>query len=571
MPGRIEKMKHYRKYGPQERKVAYFSLEIGLKPELPVYSGGLGILAGDTIKSFADLKVPAVAVSLLNEKGYFYQEIDEHGNQREMDVNWDHKKHMTLLRDRINVNLEGRDIAVRGWVYEVVGIGGWEVPVIFLDTNIESNNDYDKRLTRYLYGGDRRYRLMQEAILGIGGARMLQLLDHDNLSAYHMNEGHSALLTLELMDRFEGDLDKVRNLCVFTTHTPVPAGHDSFDREMAGNVLKNFCEIETLNHDNIIDHENKLNMTYLALYHSRYINGVAKKHGEVSQKMFPAYSIDSITNGIHTPTWVCEPLAKVFDKHIPSWKTDPYTLRNALNIPRDDLWRAHDHAKSKLIDFINDHYNVGMRKDVLTIGFGRRATAYKRADLIFKDPQRLKQINDSVGEIQLIYGGKAHPMDTGGKDFIRQIFSNIRELSDSIKIVYVKNYEMYTAKLMISGCDVWLNTPLRPMEASGTSGMKAAVNGVINFSVLDGWWLEGHIEGYTGWAIGPRPRDIEEHADQSADVRDLYDKLENKVIPTYYEDLDWWREMMAQNIALNGSFFNTNRMVSQYVMQAYFQ
>ncbi len=563
-------MKHYRKFRPQERKVAYFSLEIGLKPEMPIYSGGLGILAGDTIKSFADLKVPAVGVSLLNEKGFFYQDLDEYGNQKELDVNWDHKQHMTLLRDRANVNLEGRDVAIRAWVHEVKGETGGIVPVIFLDTNIDSNNDFDRTLTSHLYGGDRKYRLMQEALLGIGGVRMLMLLDHDNLEAYHMNEGHSALLTLELMDRYEGDLEKVRDLCVFTTHTPVPAGHDTFNIDLARNTLVNFCDMDNLRHDSIIDYDNKLNMTYLALYHSKYVNGVAKRHGEVSRKMFPGYSIDAITNGIHTPTWVSDSMATVFDKYIPSWRTDPYTLRNALNIPRDDLWRAHDHAKIKLIDFVNKHYHQDMKTDVLTIGFARRAAAYKRADLLFSDIERLRKISKEVGEIQVIYGGKAHPMDGRGKEFIKKIFSWIKELKDEIKIVYVKNYEMYTAKLMVSGCDVWLNTPLRPMEASGTSGMKAAVNGVINFSVLDGWWLEGHIEGYTGWSIGPRPVDVEEAADQSQDVKDLYDKLENKVIPTYYEDLDWWREMMAQNIALNGSFFNTHRMVSQYVMQAYF-
>ena len=564
-------MKEYRKYNPQERKVAYFSMEIGLKSEIPTYSGGLGILAGDTIKSFADRKVPAVAVSLLNEKGYFFQDLDENGNQREIEVNWDHKKHMTLLKDRINVNLEGRDIAVRGWVYEVEGLSGGKVPVIFLDTNIDSNNEGDRMLTSYLYGGDRRYRLMQEALLGIGGIRILQILDHDNLMAYHMNEGHAALLTLELIDRYEGDLEKVRNLCVFTTHTPVPAGHDSFDIGLAKNVLQNFIDVETLRHDNIIDHEGKLNMTYLALYHSKYINGVAKKHGEISRKMFPGYSIEAITNGIHTPSWVSPHFAELFDKHIPSWKNDPHSLRNALNISRNEIWRAHKNCKKDLIKFMNHHYHSNLKEDVLTIGFARRAATYKRASLIFTDLERLKKIVKEHGKIQMIYGGKAHPMDGAGKGVIRQIFSEIKELKDDIEIVYLKNYEIYTAKLLVAGVDVWLNTPMRPMEASGTSGMKAAVNGVLNFSVLDGWWIEGHIEGFTGWSIGPKPVDIESEANQLEDIKDLYKKLEEKVIPLYYEDKDWWKEMMTQNIALNGSFFNTHRMVSQYVLQAYFQ
>ncbi len=564
-------MNKYLKYNPQDRKIAYFSLEIGLSAQLPTYAGGLGILAGDTIKSFADLKVPAVAVSLLNEKGYFYQQLDQDGNQTEVDTNWNHRDYMTKLSDKIIVNLEGRDILVQAWVYEVNGLTGGVVPVIFLDTNLDANQEQDRAITKHLYGGDRRYRLMQEALLGIGGVRILQILDHENLQAYHMNEGHSALLTLELMDRYKNDLERVRELCVFTTHTSVAAGHDSFDIELARSVLRNFCDVETLKHDNIIDQNNKLNMTYLALHHSKYINGVAKKHGEVSQKMFPGYSIDAITNGIHTRTWVSDAMSEVFDRHLPSWRNDPYTLRNVLNISRDEIWRAHEKAKKTLIDYVNGQYSSGMDYDTLTIGFARRATAYKRADLLFSDIERLKKIVAEKGKIQIIYGGKAHPSDGQGKDFIRKIFKHIKELKGTIHVEYIQNYEMYTAKLMVSGCDIWLNTPLRPREASGTSGMKAAVNGVLNFSVLDGWWLEGHIEDYTGWSIGPRPKDKEEETDHIADVEDLYNKLENKIIPLYYEDKTWWNEMMAQNIALNGSFFNTHRMVSQYVMQAYYQ
>jgi glycogen phosphorylase len=563
-------LKEYRKYNPQDRKVAYFSFEVGLSPEVPTYAGGLGILAGDTIKSFADLNVPAVAVTLLNERGYFYQEIDGQGNQSEVPVDWDPRKLMKFVSKRVNVRLEGRDIMLAAWVYEVVGSGGWKIPVLFLDSNLPANDPQDRELTSYLYGGDRRYRLLQEALLGIGGVRMVESLDHNNIEAYHMNEGHSALLTLELLDHYGGDIERVRELCVFTTHTPVPAGHDSFDFELAKSVLRDFIDVESLRHDNIIDVWGKLNMTYLALHHSKYVNGVAKKHGAVSQKMFPGHSIDSITNGIHAPTWVCEAMAKVFDRHIPSWKTDPYTLRNALSIPRDELWEAHVLAKEKLIDFINHHYKVGMDYETLTIGFARRATAYKRPDLLFRDIETLKRIMDEKGPIQVVYGGKAHPRDTDGKKTIKHIHEIIGGLRDVVKVVYMKNYEMYTASLMVSGCDVWLNNPRRPLEASGTSGMKAAVNGVINFSVLDGWWIEGHMEGITGWSIGPKPKDVEDEADDEEDLRDLYDKLQSKVLPAYYADRESWKDMMAHNIALNGSFFNTHRMVSQYVLQAYY-
>ncbi|MFH0861679.1 MAG: alpha-glucan family phosphorylase [Candidatus Altiarchaeota archaeon] len=560
----------YRKYNPQERKVAYFSMEIGLEAEIPVYSGGLGILAGDTLKSMADLKVPAVGLTLLNEKGFLYQDIDAAGNQLETPVNWDYKGLLQPLSEKISVGIEGRDVIVQGWVYEVRGISGGTVPVIFLDTNVDANSAEDRRITSYLYGGDRRYRLMQEVVLGVGGVRLLQVLDHDQLEAYHMNEGHSALLTLELMDRYEGDLEKVRDLCVFTTHTPIAAGHDSFDLDTAKKVLGGTWDVESLRHDNIIDPNGRLNMTYLALYHSKYINGVAKKHGEITQKMFPGYNVSAITNGIHTPTWVSKPMAAVFDKHLPSWRTDPYTLRNALMIPQEDVSKAHAEAKKTLIDFVNFHYKTSMDYETLTIGFARRAAAYKRADLIFSDIKRLKQIAGKPSKIQLIFGGKAHPQDGDGKEIIKKIHSHMAEVKDTIQVAYLKNYEIFSAKLMVSGTDLWLNTPQRPMEASGTSGMKAAVNGVINFSILDGWWIEGHIEGHTGWSIGSKTAGQNPAEDSEADRKDLYEKLEKHILPTYYRKRKWWEEMMLQNIALNGSFFNTHRMVSQYVTNSYY-
>jgi starch phosphorylase len=563
-------MEYYLKSDPKLRTIAYFSLEIGLAPEIPTYSGGLGVLAGDTIKSFADLRLPAVAVTLLYEKGYFHQELDN-GNQKEVPVNWDKSKFMRLLPNKVNVKLEGRDILLQAWVYEVKGVRGDVVPVIFLDSNVETNTKEDKELTSYLYGGDRRYRLMQEAILGIGGCRMLQSLGHTELEKYHMNEGHAALLTLELMNEKRGDIEDVRETCVFTTHTPVPAGHDSFDIELAKSVLKDFCNVDELNHDNIIDHEHKLNMTYLAMHHSNHVNGVAKKHGEVSRKMFPGYSIESITNGVHLPTWVSDSFAELYDKYIQAWKADHYGLRYALSIPKDEIWDAHMKSKKELLKFVKERTGVEMKEDVMTIGFARRAATYKRADLIFRDKERLKQIYDQAGEFQIIFGGKAHPADGGGKELIKKIHEAIGDLKDKIKIVYLENYEMYLGKLLTSGVDVWLNTPMRPREASGTSGMKAALNGVPSFSVLDGWWLEGHIEGMTGWSIGPRPKDVEEEVDESKDIEDLYNKLEKSILPMYYQNQDDWKHMMKHVIAFNGSFFNTQRMVSQYVTNSYFR
>ncbi len=558
-------MNSYLVYGPQDRKVAYFTMEVGLKPEMPTYSGGLGVLAGDTVKSFADKGVPVVAVTLLNEKGYFYQTLDDHGSQVEVPVNWSHRDHMNLLSEKVSVSLEGRDIMVQAWVHEVDGLDGFKVPVLFLDTNLDVNDPADRELTSYLYGGDGKYRLKQEAVLGVAGVRMLQILDHDNLEKYHMNEGHSAMLTLELMDRYQNDLERVRELCVFTTHTPVPAGHDVFPVSLVEEVLGGYFNSSALEHDKIIS-DGLLNMTYLALYHSNYVNGVAKKHREVAQKMYPQYRVDSITNGIHPATWVCDSMAALFDSYIPSWRRDPYTLRHSLSIPDDDLWSAHQKAKKQLLKFVNENYHLEFKEDVLTIGFARRVAAYKRADLLFSEPERLEKIAGSM-KLQVIYGGKAHPHDTEAKKMIKRVWDSMREVD--VPTVYLNNYDMYSAKLLVSGADVWLNTPMRPKEASGTSGMKAAVNGVLNFSVLDGWWLEGHVEDLTGWSIGPPPS--EGHSDNKKDAGDLYSKLEAKVAPTYYKDRRGWTRMVAYNIAFNGSFFNTHRMVDQYVTQAYFQ
>ncbi len=563
-------MEFYLEEEPEHRKISYFSLEIGMKPEIPTYSGGLGILAGDTIKSFADQRIPAIGVTLLYNKGYFHQELKD-GEQKEVPVDWKKEDHLKRLSPKISIRLEDRDIIVQAWLYITEGVDGYKVPVIFLDSDVEQNDEEARGFTSNLYGGDRRYRLIQESILGIGGVRMLQALGHTGIDKYHMNEGHASLLTLELMNKTNYDISKVREMCVFTTHTPVPAGHDSFELELAGNVLKEFYNLEGLHHDNIIDSESKLNMTYLALHHSHYVNGVAKKHGEVSRKMFPGYSIDAITNGVHAPTWVSDHMAEVFDRHIPTWRKDQYILRYGMHIPTQEIWDAHMKAKEELIDFVNKRYGSNLKKDVLTIGFARRAATYKRANLIFSDKERLRNICDNAGKFQIIFSGKAHPHDEGGKQIIREIHESIKEFKGKIEIVYLENYEMFLGKLLTSGCDIWLNNPLRPREASGTSGMKASLNGLPQFSVLDGWWIEGHVEDFTGWNIGPMPSDIEEEVNQDKDIEDLYDKLEKKIIPTFYNDTEKWKQIMRHCISFNGSFFNTHRMVSQYVTNAYFR
>ena len=546
-------------------KIAYLSMEIGIDENIPSYSGGLGILAGDTIKSCADLNVPVVGVTLLSENGYFYQKIDENGNQIELPIQFPVANFLQELPSTTTVNIEGREVKVRAWLYQWRGVSGYIVPVFFLDTNIEGNSDYDRSVTKYLYGGDNKYRLAQEIVLGIGGIRILEALGYTTIDKYHMNEGHAALGTLELYDQ-SNDVEKVRQQCVFTTHTPVAAGHDQFDINMAksmiGGILPEFILED-------VTFENKLNMTRLALFFSHYVNGVAKKHGEVSRIMFPGYSIDSITNGVHTPTWVSEPFQRLFDKHMPGWKSDPYILRSAFSMDKQEVWNAHMEAKQDLINFVNTRYNVGMNYDDFTIGFARRQTAYKRPDLLISDQKRLEEISEKVGPIQIIYAGKAHPKDGSGKDTIRHIYQVMKSIKGKVKIIFIHNYEMAIGKLMTAGVDLWLNTPRRPREASGTSGMKAAHNGVPQCSTLDGWWLEGCVENITGWSIGPEKTE-DESSDDNIDKYDLYDKLEDWIIPKYYTDRDNWIRTMRSCIAINASFFNTNRMIQQYVLNAYF-
>jgi len=546
-------------------KIAYFSMEIGIDEHIPTYSGGLGILAGDTLKSCADLNVPVVGMTLLSENGYFYQKIDEEGNQIEIPIKFAVSDYLKLLPSKCFVTIGDRKVKLRVWYYQVVGVNGYIVPVFFLDSNIEGNSDWDRTITKYLYGGDNSYRLAQEIVLGIGGVRMLQTLGYKMIDKYHMNEGHAALLTLELYNQLK-NVDKVREQCVFTTHTPVAAGHDQFELSYAKPMLQDMLPESIINE---ITFENKLNMTKIGLYFSHYVNGVAKKHGEVSRLMFPGYSIDSITNGVHTTTWTAEPFQKLFDKHMPGWRSDPYSLRSAFSIPKQEIWTAHNETKKKLIDFVNERYNAGMNYDDFTIGFARRQTAYKRPELLISDPGRLMHIADHIGPIQIIYGGKAHPKDGSGKDTIRRIFKVMKTIDGKVKIVYIHNYDMTIGKMITSGVDLWLNTPRRPHEASGTSGMKAAHNGVPQFSTLDGWWLEGCIENITGWAIGPE-KAKEEASDDEIDRCDLYNKLENWIMPKFYKDRDNWIRTMRSCIAINASFFNTNRMVQQYVLNAYF-
>jgi starch phosphorylase len=552
----------------QKRRIAYFSMEIGIEPGIPTYSGGLGVLAGDTIKSCADLNVPMVAVTLLYKKGYFNQKIDPQGNQLELPDEWKYEDFVELLPNKVSVKIENKTVYIQAWQLKVKGVSGYFVPVIFLDTDFEGNSDSERGLTHYLYGGDRKYRLSQEIILGIGGLRMLKELGYTNINRYHLNEGHSCLLTLELLNERKKkkepvwDIEGVRRSCVFTTHTPVPAGMEQFSYDLVGQVLGEFVPLDLLKE---YGGQDRLNMTLLALNLSHYENGVAKEHGEISREIFPGYHIDSITNGIHSATWVSESFKKLFDKYIPGWRNESFGLRYALHIPKAEIWAAHTEAKKKFIDYVNKETGAGMELETFTVGFARRATAYKRADLIFSDLKRLLNLSKKAGKIQFVFAGKAHPQDLDGKKLIKKIVEISKQLKNDIKIVYLENYNLELAQMMVAGVDLWLNTPQKPMEASGTSGMKAAHNGIPSLSILDGWWIEGCIEGLTGWGIG------EAHETQSSEKNadDLYDKLEKTIIPLFYGNHENWLNIMCHTIAINGSFFNTHRMVLQYALHAY--
>ena len=510
-------------------------------------------------------------------KGYFYQKLDPNGWQREEPAEWLVEAFLTEMPERASVAIEGRVVQIRSWKYVVTGISGFEVPVYCLDTDLRENSEWDRTLTHYLYGGDQRYRLCQEVVLGIGGVRMLRALGYQDIKRFHMNEGHSSLLTLELLDE-EGksehsdnftveSIESVKKRCVFTTHTPVPAGHDQFPLEIANNIigLKDTNGIKDL-----INCNGSLNMTYLALNLSSYINGVAKKHGEVSKLMFNGYDVDSITNGIHAPTWVSKFLQGLFDRYALDWMHDNSNLRYALKIPKSELWDAHLKAKKELIEHVNRQTNIGLDLDHLTIGLARRATKYKRTDLIFTDIERLKSISNEIGPVQIIISGKAHPQDHDGKELIHRIYEVKKLLERDVKISYLENYDMVLSKMIIAGVDLWVNTPQPPLEASGTSGMKAALNGVPSLSILDGWWIEGCIEGVTGWSIGENSRKPDQNKEQiSDDASSLYQKLEQVVLPLFYNDRDSFIDVMRNAIALNASFFNTQRMLKEYVLRAY--
>jgi starch phosphorylase len=546
-------------------------MEIAITPSMPTYSGGLGVLAGDTLRAAADMGLRLVSVTLAHRKGYFKQRLDENGVQSEEGQPWNLEDRLNSEDPVVTVLIEGRRVAIRAWRYDMEGITGHTIPIYLLDTDLEENDPRDRELTDHLYGGDGDYRLRQEIVLGIGGARILEALCY-RPQVYHLNEGHASLLTIALLERqlrgrsldqaADEDLNAVRQQCVFTTHTPVPAGHDRFSMEQAYRILGSertkLIERVGGSHDGLV------NMTYIALRFARYVNGVAMQHGKVSREMFPDFTIDAITNGVHAATWTAPAFRAVFDRHIPRWREDNLKLRYAMDIPEAEIADAHLEGKRALIAAVKDRSGLELRPEIFTIGFARRAATYKRSELLFTDPGRLLRAARELGGLQVLLSGKAHPADHPAKAKIQQVIELTRQLSSAeVKIVYLEDYDWSLGALLTGGVDLWLNTPKRPYEASGTSGMKAALNGVPSLSILDGWWIEGWNEGVTGWAISDHDEEIDE-------ANSLYDRLEQVILPLFYRQHDAWQRVMRSTIAINGPYFNTERMLKQYLAKAYF-
>jgi starch phosphorylase len=541
-------------------------MEIALRNEIHTYAGGLGVLAGDTARSCADMQIPVVFVTLASRMGYLRQEIDGQGRQVDGSDPWEPGDWATPLNAMIALELETRLVWIRPWLYAVTSPIGNAVPVILLDTELEQNSPSDREITHRLYGDGDAYRLKQEAVLGIGGVRILQALGF-KIHTYHLNEGHAALLTAELLRSETGsmseaacDVGPVRDRCIFTTHTPVEAGHDKFPYDLIERVLGDLISLAELKRH---AGSSTCNMTQLALNLSGYINGVARRHAETARQMFPGYHIRAIANGVHTRTWAHRAFARLYDTRFPQWSHEPEALAHADQLADHELWNAHQQAKADLARFVKEKAGISIDLDRPLIGFARRMTGFKRPELLFSDVNWLRRLNREY-PLQVVLAGKAHPQDLEGKLFIERLHQHIGELKGEIPVAFVPNYDLDVAARLVSGVDLWLNTPLPPLEASGTSGMKAAVNGVLNLSVLDGWWVEAWIEGVTGWSIGAdAPGGGSEHA------AELYEKLGAKILPLYYNDREGWIRMMKETISKIAAYFNSQRMMRRYATEAY--
>ena len=609
---------------PENKKdlIAYFSAEYGLDQTIPIYSGGLGILSGDHLKSASDLGIPLVAVGLLYKNGYFHQKINGYGDQETEYNNIDLSNlPINPVKDengdelKIYVKFEKRKIYLKVWQ---INVG--RIKLYLLDSDIDENKPEDREVTLKLYGGDQKMRIKQEIVLGMGGTNLLTRALGLNPTVYHMNEGHSAFLILELIKNiikekkvsFEVAKDIASSKTVFTTHTPVPAGNDIFPIALVEKYFKEFWPRLGLDREEFLklgmkpctDLEPGFNMGILALKVAGKKNGVSKLHGAVSRELFgdvwPEIAanespITYVTNGIHTCSWLAPSLKELYNKYlIPYWQDNIYkdeVWENINNIPNKELWEIHQKRKQKLLEIVKESTTNRLRRsgysyeeinditsklnpNALTIGFARRFATYKRATLIFRDLERITQIlNNAERPVQLIFAGKAHPADKEGQDLIKRIHEISMMPQFKGKIFLLENYNIAMSRYLVSGVDVWLNNPRRPMEASGTSGQKASVNGVINFSVLDGWWAEGYNQE-NGWTIGTNAEFTSYEEQDDADSQSMYRTLEEKIIPTYYDKdengiSEKWMKIMKNSITSTGGKYSTSRMLVDYTNNLY--
>jgi glycogen phosphorylase len=601
-----------------KKPVAYFSAEFGFHESIPNYSGGLGILAGDHCKSASDLDLNFVAIGLLYRHGYFKQEIDKDGAQRAISLNqnFHHLPIREVQRDGANllisVPILDRNVFAKVWQLQV-----GRVNLFLLDTDTPENSAEDRLITAELYGGDLEMRMRQEIMLGIGGVKALSALGIE-AEVFHMNEGHSAFMALErirlnVVEKkldFYSALQVVAAANIFSTHTPVPAGNDSFHRDMMRKYFGNFAKELGIPFDELfsfgqtrVDRNDPFSMTILALRLSRHANGVSQLHGRVSRSLWKdvwngvpesEVPINSVTNGIHTKTWMAPEFAALYRKHLGDWEenlTEPDFWRRVIDVPDAQLWETHQKLKLRLIEFVRQrvraqrerlgespeairNVNSILDPEILTIGFARRFATYKRATLLFSDKERLKRmLNEGSRPVQFIFAGKAHPRDEGGRALIQEVYKLSREAGFENRLVFVEDYDSYIARRLVQGVDLLLNNPLRPMEASGTSGMKLAPNGGLNLSVLDGWWAEGY-NGNNGWAIAPEIDNGTVEFQNAVDASSLYQLLENQIIPLYYAKPDGklplaWLQLMRESIRSVTPIFNTHRMVKEYAERLY--
>jgi glycogen phosphorylase len=597
--------------------IAYFSAEFALHQSLPIYAGGLGVLAGDHCKESSDLGLPLIGVGFMYPQGYFHQSVSPEGWQKESyeRLDWNDAPIEPAITPEgdpciVPVPLGNRSVLVKVWR---VRLG--RVKLYLLDTDLEENAPWDRELTARLYGGDRETRVQQEIVLGIGGVRALKALGSDP-AVWHLNEGHAAFVVLQrirdLIEKgqsFDEALEDVRATTVFTTHTPVPAGHDAFPFNLVENHLAGAWGTLGEYRDRFMQlgaYDNgfgpQFNMTALALRAARGVNAVSQLHGVVTREMWaPMWPgvpesqrpVRAITNGIHLPTWLSNELARLFDDHMPAdWRDrhdDPELWNRVLEIPDDELWAARTSLRQYLFAFIRERARQRWRDEhvsaarvvasgtlldpnALTIGFARRFTGYKRPELIFHNPARLQAIlNQSRRPVQIVFAGKAHPADETGKHHLQQVYRRATDPAFGGRVAFVDDYDLHVAHFLVQGCDVWLNNPRRPMEASGTSGMKASLNGVPHFSIGDGWWAEGYSRD-NGWLIDAGDAG-DGDAQDAADAARIYEILEREIVPTFYDREDGiprrWLAVVRQAIVTVAARFSTRRMVKDYVEEMY--